>query len=52
MNRIFLIPVTLREHQFHRICLVTEALEYIYTLAAPVPHISGELGTCKIQVSV
>jgi len=44
-NRIheyyFLIFATLRDLQFHRICLVTGALKYIYTSAAPVPRISG-----------
>jgi len=37
----FLIFATLRDLQFHRICFVTGALEYMYTSAAPVPRISG-----------
>ena len=44
----FLIFATLRDLQFHRICLVTGALKYIYTSAAPAPRISGKLASCKI----
>jgi len=44
----FLIFATLRDLQFHRICFVTAALNYIYTSAAPVPRISGKLASCKI----
>jgi len=44
----FLIFATLRDLQFHRICLVTEALKYMYTSKAPVPRISGKLASCKI----
>jgi len=36
----FLILATLRDLQFHRICIVTGVLKYMYTPATPVPRIS------------
>jgi len=33
---------------FQQTKIVTEALKYTYTSAAPVPHISAKLARCKI----
>jgi len=41
MSIIFLLFATLRDWQFHRICFVSETLEYIYTSSASLPRISG-----------
>jgi len=43
----FLMFPTLRDLQFHRIYFVTGALKYMYTSAAPVPRIFGNLASCK-----
>ena len=44
----FLLLATLRDLQFHRIYIVTEALKYMHTSTAPVPRISDKLTSCKI----
>jgi len=48
MRIVFLYLLPFKDLQFHRICIVTGALKYIYTSVTPVPRISRKLASCKI----